>query len=105
MVACYLVGQDVAIGAARLVELPHGPQRASGGVGFLTPAHFAFDVRIGGVGQSHMALKPGPVFAKVMPQTRQAGPTLCRLSRVKCAGKLSCQCSDCSQMIEQQVPT
>ena len=50
-------------GAIWLVQLLHGPQRAGSRVGFLVPAYFAFDVRVLTIGQAHITLKPGPVFA------------------------------------------
>ncbi len=75
-------------------------------MGFLAPAYFAFDVRVLTIGQAHIPLKPGPVFAWVVPQARQIGPALCGFSTaIKSLGKLCSKLCNFFEMLLQQMPT
>ena len=105
MVARNEISKDVAVGATRLVQLLHGPQRPGSRMGFLTPAHLAFDVRIGVVRLLQIALKTRPVFAHVMPQACQISPAQLGLGCVKGLRKPGCQRGNLVQMFGQQMPT
>ena len=68
-------------------------------MGLLSPANLAFDMRIGTAGQSNIALKSGPKFAKIVPTTAKASP----LAAVETRCKFGRQSSNAQQMLVQGV--
>lgn len=64
-------------------------QRPGSGMGFLASTHFAFNVCVGVVSLQHVALKPCPIFAQVMPQPRQIGPALGDIGSITWLRKIS----------------